>query len=222
MNAPVYIFPSANQAAAAKCCDAWRSCGYRVAVALDAPATFSGASALILDAWRGYGDACNRVAAHAHADVMIFGADDILPDPNKRADAIAAEFMERFPDGFGVMQPMGDAWGALAPGAERAAVSPWVGAGFVRRTYGGNGPYWPGYSHLYVDAELWNVAEMAGVLWQRHDLTQYHAHHSRGHGDNLPADKRRRIVKQAAADRALFYQRRAADFPGALETAVAR
>jgi len=96
----------------------------------------------------------------------------------------------------------------------RAAVSPWIGREFIRHAYGGSGPYYEGYQHLWADAELWAVAETLGVLQQDPSITQYNAHHMRGHVDNLSPEKRKRIGIAAFADRALFMRRQAAGFPG--------
>jgi hypothetical protein len=95
---------------------------------------------------------------------------------------------------FGVMQPTGDRWGD-GQGAyiDRVAGSPWIGREFARRMYGGNGPYWPEYTHMGVDEELQMVAEKMGVFWQRPDLTHFHAHWGRprpgermGQADRMP------------------------------------
>lgn len=99
---------------------------------------------------------------------------------------------------FGVMQPTGDRWGddALSRarygenrGAyiDRVCGSPWMGREFCQRIYGGKGPLWPEFTHMYVDEHLQCVAEKLDILWQRPDLAQHHEHWGRG-GDaaNMP------------------------------------
>lgn len=210
-----YAFPSMSIEAAQRCCAAWAVRGYRTAVAVD-DATIVPAADLTLGGapYRGYGEACNRLAtALPDADVIVFGGHDVSPDETRTAKQIAEDFRQHFPDLCGVMQPMGDVFGALAPGAERAAVSPWVGRGFIQRAYSGKGPYWPGYAHLYVDAELWCVAERAGVLWQNSTVKQYHDHWQR-RGDERPAHLQRALERHEA-DRKLYETRKAQGFPGA-------
>ena len=114
--------------------------------------------------------------------------------------------------------------GRLSQGyANPACVSPIIGRKFIENTYGGNGPYFSGYRHLWADRELWRVAEIMGVLHTPQDITHYHAHWSRGHGDNLPFEKRAAINLSAEADARLFIERQKAGFPGAFpEPAMAK
>ncbi len=126
---------------------------------------------------------------------------------------------------FGVMQPTGDRWGADrndrnfcgSAYADRVCGSAWCGAEFVRRMYGGEGPLWGGYPHMWVDEELQEVATRLGVLWQRRDLTQYHNHWGRTTG------KMPEYLRQANADfnktGLIFSQRKASGFPGHLPCA---
>lgn len=57
--------------------------------------------------------------------------------------------------------------------------SAWIGREFARRAYGGNGPLWDAYTHMFVDEELKCVAEKNGVYWMRPDLVQLHMHWQR-------------------------------------------
>lgn len=128
---------------------------------------------------------------------------------------------------FGVVQPTGDRWGAEEPWArerfpdapayiDRVAGSAWIGREFAQRAYGGNGPLWHDYVHMFCDEELQCVAEKLGVFWQRRDLAQHHAHWGRdGFTHAAPA-----FLQEAnsgghwAKYEALFRERKAAGFPG--------
>lgn len=136
------------------------------------------------------------------AEWFIAAGDDVYPDPNHTAEEIAAECADHFRDRtaemsygpamaggrtatpvaimgptFGVMQPTGDrfAGGSI----DRIAGSAWIGREFARRAYGGNGPLWPEYTHMFVDEELQEVAKKLGVFWQRPDLIHLHRHYQR-------------------------------------------
>lgn len=135
---------------------------------------------------------------------------------------------------FGVMQPTGDRWGDDAAsrkrfgedrGAyiDRVAGSAWIGREFVRRTYGGNGPMWPEYFHMFNDEELQQVAEKLGVFWQRRDLTHFHQHCQReevigqGHGPRPEFLEKAYSRENWNAMKAIYESRKAAGFPGAFE-----
>ncbi len=182
-----------------------------------------------------------------HAEWIVTGGDDYEPDQSKTADEIAWECSEHFlmlgPDPcgwghklprvtFGVMQPTGDRWGDTEAarrqygenrGAyiDRIAGSPWFGREWVKRAYGGNGPMFAGYRHMYADEELQEVAIKLGVFWARPDLIQLHAHWGRKPGDEfanisdcpdflLPVN----TAQHWWESQRLFDQRRALGFPG--------
>lgn len=181
------------------------------------------------------------------AEWIVTGGDDVEPDLEHSAEEIAAQcfshfnlyHVKRYLDGlgpdcdghvgtFGVMQPTGDRWGDEAwsrqrwPDApayiDRICGSPWLGREFCRRMYGGRGPLFEGYHHMYVDEELQGVAQKLGVLWQRRELTQKHNHWGRKPGAtkaDIPD-----FLQFANSDpewekaKALFESRKAAGFPG--------
>lgn len=147
------------------------------------------------------------------ADVCVLVGDDMDPDPTKDAQQIAAEYLEKFPDGFGVMQPCGDPQGVDASGlcaAARICGSPWVGRAWIQFAYGGGGPVNAMYDSFYADEELKHYAEKMGRLWMRPDLSQFHRHWSWRH---LPKqDYHERNQKQWEADKALFERRKASGF----------
>ena len=172
---------------------------------------------------------------------IVSGGDDVEPDPNHTADEIAQEcsehftahieitrhgslgpqFMENCPT-WGIMQPTGDRWGedASMPNvrpdraaySDRVCGSPWLGAEFCRRMYGGQGPLWPGWTHMYEDEELQAVAERLGILWQRRDLTHFHRHYAR---ERKPMPEyMRQPNSEFAKWGKVFAERQAAGFPG--------
>jgi len=214
-----YLFPGANEAAARACAARWNERGYRVACAVDVGAGWTCGDVTIEVDYRGYYAAVRELCALlGGAGLVVCGGDDILPDPVADPAVVAVEFFQRFPDGFGVMQPVGDLnerTGRPFGGTASAAVSPWIGRGWIERAYGGRGPHWCGYHHLHGDEELQQVATAAGVFWQRADLCQRHEHWTRpGCGDNLAPARRAEIVRRWDDDRALFLERMAAGWPG--------
>ncbi len=157
----------------------------------------------------GYARAVNRLVWEVlvvdnACDWVICAGDDTLPDPSKSAEEIARECNHHFslayalrsgqphdivrdwPDRtFGVMQPTGDRWHEGQGGFESADIdrvcgSPWMGREFCRRIYGGKGPLWPEFQHMFVDEHLQCVAQKLGILWQRRELTHKHLHWKRG------------------------------------------
>jgi hypothetical protein len=161
------------------------------------------------DSYPGYAKAVNDLVQRLlvyepDADWFIAAGDDALPDPNKSAEEIAWECNHHFslefclrsgqphdivrywPERtFGVMQPTGDRWQEGAGGFESADIdrvcgSAWMGREFCKRIYGGKGPLWPEFKHMFVDEHLQCVAQKLGILWQRRDLTQKHLHWKRG------------------------------------------
>jgi hypothetical protein len=169
---------------------------------------------------------------------IVAGGDDTLPDPNKAPDEIALECEEYFGkvhalearddygtwrklrhQTFGVMQPTGCrfAGGSI----DRIAGSPWLGREFCERMYGGTGPYFDGYSHMFLDEELQNVAIKLGVFWQRPDLTHQHNHFCRtpdggvNWANPMPEHLKKWNTQQHWNEsKALFLSRQATGFPG--------
>ncbi len=95
------------------------------------------------------------------------------------------------------------------------AGSAWYGRSYCQRMYGGRGPLWPEYTHMFVDTEAREVAVKMGVYWERRDLVQVHNHWSRELGAKAPA-----FLAEASGQahwdkyRAIYEGRRAAGFPG--------
>jgi hypothetical protein len=209
-------FPTCNPERAATARDRWRAQGYGVAIWVEPsfPDPFDADLVVRRDQYPGYWVACNRLvrlALAAGADVVVCAGDDMDPDPSKRADVLGDEYLERFPDGYGVMQPTGDPMDLGA--ANRRCGSPWLGRGFILRAYSGAGPYHEGYRQFFGDEELFEVARAAGVLWQRPELTQLH-HHWMRYGLETKTGYQVANDRWWAPDETLFRARKAAGFPG--------
>jgi len=134
----------------------------------------------------------------------------MLPDPERNGPEIAAEYLERFPDGLGVMQPTGDGY----LNARWYCGSPWFGRGWIDRAFGGTGPIPTGYRHNWADMELHWASRGLGRLWQRPDLTQRHEHFARESDALPPAYWSESAAGFDRADCERFIERAWAGFPG--------
>lgn len=146
------------------------------------------------DRYLGWAESTNILAREIlktdpRAEWIVGGGDDYIPDLAHRAEEIGRQCTEHFGGTFGVMQPTGDRWGPSPSKAyiDGIAGSPWMGREWCRRMYGGRGPMFPGYHHMFGDEELQCVAIKLGVFWQRRDLIQFHDHWGRQPGHNIPA-----------------------------------
>ena len=223
MNPVVYAIPVAEPPAIANpTLGRWQSLGYKVIIQIDQSNPCKNdydAHQVHQCEYRGYPHAVNTLAEWAvkqmGADIVITGGVDITPEPFKGAQAIASEFMEQFPDTFGVMQPIGDDWMTDSngiPAAARICGSPWMGREFIRRINGGRGPFWPEYFHFFCDEEMKCVTEKLRILWQRPDLNQRHDHWSR---KKVPRPPHLYPAKANWLDaKDLFLKRKGAGFPG--------
>jgi len=184
----------------------WHAQGYRIALALD---EFENYSSIVQHyeitlSYPGYAQAVNSLVRHVleadpQAEWIVTGGDDVYPDPYRTAGEIAQQCTEHFAGTSGVMQPTGDRWGATEPWAQamypdapayidRVCGSPWLGREFCWRVYGGRGPLWPEFKHMFVDEHLQAVAQKLGILWQRRDLVHHHKHWMReGDPSAMPA-----------------------------------
>jgi len=224
----------------------WRDAGYKTAIWRDPGSPLIDSNITIRAQYQGYAVACNALIklvldSDPACDWVVCGGDDVFPDPDSTPELVVRECATWFgmtahpgvlpvPDStFGVMQPTGDRWGANHIGPwprgsayiDRVCGSPWIGREFCRRVYGGNGPWWHEYRHMFVDEELQNVAQKLGVLWQRPDLTHMHLHWGR-EGDPLNRPAFLEEVNSARHwefSKALFQRRKAAGFPGAFDLA---
>lgn len=208
-----YAIPSANPVKCRETLPAWRDMGYRVAVLQnyehgDIPADICEWS----DTYPGWARSINILAKRVvprSAGIIVSGGDDMLPDPNLTASEIAEQFFERFPDGFGVMQPVGDDY-MWAP---HYCGSPWLGRLFCDLMYQGRGPMCEGYAHNWADNELHWVARGLNALWKRRDLSQRHEHFTR-RGEDKPAYWASAVQSKDKLDVELYIARKWADWPG--------
>ena len=200
--------PSARPVAeAAGCLLKWARAGYGIAVWRDQKDELfdalrdSGVPALILTpmpgtVYPGYANAvntlCRRVLdQHEEARWCVAGGDDTDPDPRLHPNIIATQLEQYFNDlddregtnlglTFGVMQPTGDRWAdAMGPMIDRIAGSPWMGRAWCKRAFGGKGPLWPEFTHMFMDEHLQRAAQRARRFLQRPDLTHMHHHFTR-------------------------------------------
>ena len=235
------VCPSARSAAESSTVfEQWKMRGYKLAIWRDAGDRANlEADFLVRADYPGYAQANNFLIRcvlnmDAGCDWVVVGSDDTLPD-QRNPEEIAIECSHHFaweksqrsgqfenPCTFGICQPTGD---RFAGGhIDRICGSPWIGREFARRMYGGNGPYWEGYSHIFADEEVQAVAQKYGVLWQRPDLIHLHNHWTRDSlAVNAQADYRRprpKFLDEVYSPRnwnevdAIFKERRRNNFPG--------
>lgn len=222
-----FCIPSARPAADVQpVVDAWKAMGYNVALWRDPGSDVPPCDWFMYAPYAGYAEAVNRLAAMVLAmddecQWIVTGGDDTLPDHNKTADEIADELTAHFGGTFGVCQPTGDRY--CQGSIDRIAGSPWMGREFCERMYGGNGPLYSGYQHMFEDEELLCVAEKLGVYWRRPDLIHLHMHFMR-ESEELNSNAVRRnppphLVRWNTPEHwrqseALFKNRKAQGFPG--------
>jgi hypothetical protein len=209
-----YAIPSANPPRAEACLAKWKAQGYLTAVLLDegSPPVAGTDLTVYVGSYRGYYVSARQLcdAIGSSAEIVVTGGDDMDPDPRHTAEEIGREFVGRFPDGFGVMQPIGDD----LDGTDRICGSPWFGRGWIDRSYGGKGPFCQEYTQFYGDEELLQVTRKLGVLWQQKALVQRHDHWIRPGGPEKTDYQRRNESRWWAVDAAVHGRRQAAGWPG--------
>jgi len=208
------VLPSANEANCARSLPRWRAQGYRIAVLQDR-VRFEVEADVVLhrDEYRGWAWGVNTLCREAVPEscrVVVAAGDDMLPDPDRSAQQLGAEYLNRFEDGFGVMQPTGDRF----LHSQTYCGSPWFGRGWIERAFAGRGPIPTGYTHNWADMELHWVARGLGRLWLRPDVTQHHEHFSRSDEKEAPAYWNATAGRSDVADARTFSERAWAGFPG--------
>lgn len=206
------VWPTVNIERSQNMIEYWHALGYKVAILINPPCQpqdlLDAECVVVQYEWQGFPKAGNILCRTVTGDIVVVVGDDVFPDPIKDAREIGDEFLERFPDLFGVMQPTGDkyAW------THKCAVSPWIGRGFIERAYDGKGPFWEGYYHYFSDQELQEYATEQGAFQQREDITQFHDHWQRKDGVRRPSylmEAKRRW----RGDKQIFEARKAKGFP---------
>lgn len=215
-----YVVPSIRPAAEAmRALRKWMERGYRVAVQRDPRVPELPVDLCVHRAYSGYADAVNHLVAQVlqrdpSAEWIVTGGDDVYPDPEHDPAQIAAECTEHFQGTMGIMQPTGDRHLVEKDGScssERACVSPWMGREWCQWCNGGVGPLNPAYFHCFVDGELREVALARLQLWERPDLSQYHAWWAREKKARPTHLNPKRIRWEK--DKKIYEQRKAMGFP---------
>src|SRR5262245_31422690 len=107
-----FAIPSASVDRCRAVLPKWRDMGYKIAVLQNRERGEIPADITVwYDYYPGWPGSINILARDIvprSAPIIVSGGDDMLPDPNHTAEQIARQFLERFPDTFGVMQPHGD------------------------------------------------------------------------------------------------------------------
>jgi hypothetical protein len=160
----------------------WRERGYGVALFRDEGASHMKADFIGTGPYPGYANAVNalvRKVLEIDHDCLfcVAGGDDGQPDLAHGPDELADELVAHFGGTFGVCQFTGDRFDGGC--IDRICGSPWMGREFCKRIYGGKGPLWPEFYHMFVDEHLQAVAKKLGILWQRPDLVHLHRHFAR-------------------------------------------
>jgi hypothetical protein len=178
-----FCIPSARPAGGTA--RAWKDAGYKVALCRDQEdecrELFADGIVLVRP-YTGYASSVDDLikavlASDPECSWAVSGGDDTLPDPTHAPDQIAKELTAHFGGTFGVCQPTGDRWAGGS--IDRICGSPWMGREFCERAYGGNGPMWAGWHHMYTDCELQAVAIKLRCFLQRPDLVHRHEHFCR-------------------------------------------
>lgn len=190
----------------------WNALGYNCIALVDGPCHPYNCVCREVTTYMGWAWATNLLAEFlgSQFDWLVAGGHDVFPHPDLKAVEIAAQCLDHFKGTYGVMQPCGDAYGALAD--RSACVSAWIGRDFCEK----HGPFHEGYFHFWADTELKHVATKAVTsngasgLWWRDDLAQYHDHHLRRPGAR--PEHLKEANARAKDDEALFLRRKAMAF----------
>ena len=177
------VIPTADPVKASRVDGAWARLGYRRLFLVPNVPAFAGfrprpGGMMIVEQepWRGYPTEVNALLWQTQGPVAVAAADDLFPDPLRSAKGIAAEYVRRFPDLDGILQPTGDPWeDSQGRVADRICGSPWIGRQWIQCANQA-GAFWPEYHHFFADEEMLEVARAQGRLWQEPFLTHRHEH----------------------------------------------
>jgi len=228
-----FAIPSARPIDEARpCFDAWKSIGCKVAATRKDPTDHRKLGldlGLSLPVYQGWPTHVNLLAkavleCDPTCNIVVSGGDDCWPDPDWPAERVEAEFIEHFGGTLGVMQPVGDVPGtvpwskAVIDGLRvqwRIAWAPWMGREWCQRAYGGRGPMWGEYFHMFADADLQVVAKKLGLFHQRPDIHQ--DHRTWKQNGTRKEQRPEHLIKANELwdrDKGIYFAREAADFPG--------
>lgn len=153
---------------------------------------------------------CKILFEQARCDVVVCASDGIYPDPELDATACGALLAAKFPNGMGVMQPVWDKF----EGSEGNCWGPWIGKGFWREFYGGEGPFCHEYMQYFGGCELYDVAKKEGVLYETDAIHQHNNHYSRVGGPKQSFFQRHNYETYLDKDRAMYFHRKRDGFQG--------
>jgi hypothetical protein len=236
-----YCVPSCNPRRAREATAAWREMGYRVALLVDRNRLGDfiwgeDAPDLVVETQRypGYYRSVNLLAGvlrrgtfglrdgglirKSHYGVstppavVVTGGDDMFPDEKLSAHEIRDTLYAMRPDGWFVAQPIGDVAGM--PGTDKICGSPWFGAAWLERGYGGQGPFCGDYFHFYGDEELKNVSVLTGAYVELPNICQRHEHYRRQGGPKKTAYQARNETRYWTPDQRIFNERKSKGWPG--------
>jgi hypothetical protein len=214
-----YCIPTANKQQCSQTFLKWKQMGYMTCALTDGE-TLKPDNCdyhIHMDEYKGYPWAIKKIVDCLNVPLYVVGGDDIFPDPNTKAHIIGQQYFQKFPDGYGVMQPTGDPYGKNEKGisaAARICGSPWFGRKFALEFNNGTGPFWHEYFHYYCDEEMYEVTKAKNILWQRSDLSQYHNHWHRT--KTKTPNYMEKAVTKWDKEQKLFNTRKQQNFPGGL------
>ena len=226
-------YPAADPERAKVCALKWRNKGYEPFIMLDRGVVLDpnlrdhdpsyGTVMEAPDPFPGYYRVINSIVAAAFkagADLVTCIGDD-MDQPEQDAQQVADIYFNRFPDGFGVMQGIGDTkgeikkdpvTGTMQHNAGRVCGSPTFGRRWNDRAYGGKGPFCEEYAPFYGDEDLQNVAHMCGVLYQEPIINIKHNHWAFGLAPKMWWHEK--AQKQWTEMYKIFVVRKSQGFPG--------
>lgn len=187
----------------------WRQQGYKTAVLqVGSPAEVGADLTVRTAADAGMVANLNYLAERVipqSADLAVFATDHTGPDTVFTASELADQFFERFPNGFGVMQPSAELSDRFT------APTPFIGRAWINGAYGGYGALHTGYRRWF-GAELCWAARALHAFWERADLTH---HMVTGRNAQTSATRRDHTAEsEFLADRMFFEQRVRDGFAG--------
>lgn len=230
-------WPTSNVYRSNQTAKAWKAAGYKVAIATDLPthalkSVEASVPPLLIKRYEGYWKAmnalCHGLVRMFKADIVVCASDGIHPHQGIHGHALGQVFAAKFPNGYGVMQPVGDRWEATqtASGGTQAWAqhrmhgtrpsdmrleSPWLGRKIIEDV-GDEGPFCPDYDQYFADHEMHDLALRRGVLFKNPMLAQYSEHWAAGRKP-ISGYQVKCFERSYEKDLALFKAREYSNFP---------